>query len=152
MTDRPSHLVVGLIAKRRELAGVIVELERQLAQHRADLTHIDGVLRVLVTKLDPETIKPRRVYRRSLYFERRELSRLILAVLRTATEPLTVDTLAERAMIEKGFDLTDAILCASIRGQVRLALGRLNRGGAAENVGTRRAAKWKLGALSQGIP
>jgi hypothetical protein len=81
MTERHSHLVTGLIAKRRELAGVIAELERQLAQHRTDLTHIDGVLRVLATNRDPESIKPKRVYRRSLYFERRELSRLILAVL-----------------------------------------------------------------------
>jgi hypothetical protein len=62
IAERPSHIVASLIAKRRELAGVIAELERQLAQHRADLTHIDGVLRVLATDLDPECIKPKRVY------------------------------------------------------------------------------------------
>jgi hypothetical protein len=66
VSERPSHLVAGLIAKRRELVGVIAELERQVAQHRADLTHIDGVLRVLATNLDPESIKPKRLYRRSL--------------------------------------------------------------------------------------
>jgi hypothetical protein len=60
MTERPSHIVAGLITKRAELAGVIAELERQRAQDRADLTHIDGVLRVLASDLDPETIKPRR--------------------------------------------------------------------------------------------
>jgi hypothetical protein len=104
-----------LIAKRRELAGVIAELERQPAQHRADLTHIDGVLRVLASNLDPATITPKRVYRRNLYFGRNELSRLILAALRTAAEPLSVNDLAERAMTEKGFDLADAILRAAIR-------------------------------------
>jgi phage terminase large subunit-like protein len=37
------------IEKRRELAGIIDELQRQVDQHRADLTHIDGVLRVLAS-------------------------------------------------------------------------------------------------------
>jgi hypothetical protein len=84
-----SQIVAGLIAKQAELAGVIVELQRQIDQHRADLSHIDGVLRILATDLDPETIRPKRPYRRTLYFERRELSRLTLAGLRTAAEPLT---------------------------------------------------------------
>jgi hypothetical protein len=144
MTERPSHLVAGLITKRRELAGIIGDLERQLAQHRADLTHIDAVLRVLATNIDPETIKPKRHYRRALYFERRELSRLILAALRIAAEPLTVDVLAEQAMMEKGFDLTDAILRTTIRHQVKSAIRRLQRSGAVENVGIRRAGKWML--------
>jgi hypothetical protein len=144
MTERPSHLVAGLIAKRRELAGIIAELERQLAQHRADLTHIDGVLRVVATDLDPESIKPKRIYRRSLCFARKELSRLILAPLRTAAQPLSVDNLAGRAMTEKGFNLEDAILRAAIRNQIGLTLKRLHRGGTIENVGTKRVSKWKL--------
>jgi hypothetical protein len=102
------------------------------------------VLRVLATNLDPETIKPKRPYRRALCFERRELSRLILAALGIATEPLTVDVLAERSMTEKSFDLTDAILRTAIRHQVKSAVRRLHRGGTVENVGTRRASKWKL--------
>ena len=46
------HVVSGLIEKRRELAGIIDELQRRLDQHRADLTHIDGTLRVLASDLD----------------------------------------------------------------------------------------------------
>jgi hypothetical protein len=83
-----------------------------LREHRGDLTHIDGVLRVLATDLDPESIKPKRIYRRSLHFARNELSRLCLAVLRIATEPLSLDDLTNRAMIEKGFDQADANLRA----------------------------------------
>ena len=47
VTASKKHVVSGLIEKRRELAGIIDELQRQLDQHRADLTHIDGTLRVL---------------------------------------------------------------------------------------------------------
>jgi hypothetical protein len=75
VTQSKDHVVSGLIEKRRELAGVIDQLQRQLDQCRADLTHIDGVLRVLATDLDPETIRPKRVYRRNRYFARNELSR-----------------------------------------------------------------------------
>jgi hypothetical protein len=85
MTD---HVVSGLIAKRAELAGIIDKLQRQLDQHRADLTHIDGVLRVLATDLDPETIRPKRAYRRNRYFARNELSRLCLGMLRTVSGEL----------------------------------------------------------------
>src|SRR6266566_2127738 len=84
MTAGKDHIVAGLIAKRAELAGVIDQLQHQLDQHRADLTHIDGVLRILASDLDPETIRPKRVYRRNRYFARNELSRLCLGVFRTA--------------------------------------------------------------------
>jgi hypothetical protein len=139
-----SPIVAGLIAKRAELAGIIAQLQRQIDQHRADLAHIDGVLRILASDIDPEAIKPKRAYHRTRYFEGRELSRLILAALRTATEPLSIGDLAGQAMTAKGFDLADAILRASICHQVGLAARRLHRDGTIENVGTRRTTKWRL--------
>jgi hypothetical protein len=63
----------------RELAGIIDELQRQLDQHRADLT--------------------KRAYRRNRYFARNEFSRLCLGVLRTAAgEPLSTDDIAGRVI------------------------------------------------------
>jgi hypothetical protein len=142
------HVVAGFIEKRRELAGVIDKLQRQLDQYRADLTHIDGALRVLATDLDPETIRPKRLYRRNRYFARNELSRLCLGVLRTAAgEPLSTDDIAGRVIAAKGFDAGDAILRAAIREQVGSTVKRLNRDGAIENIGARRASKWKLSVL-----
>jgi hypothetical protein len=142
MTD---HVVSALIAKRAELAGVIDQLQRQLDQHRADLTHIDGVLRVLAADLNPETIRPRRVYRRNRYFARNELSRLCLGVLRTATnELLSTDDIAGRVIVAKHFDTGDIILRAAIREQVGSTVKRLHKQGAIENVGAGRASKWKL--------
>ena len=139
------HVVAGLVEKRRELAGIIDVLQRRLDQHRADLTHIDGVLRVLTTDLDPETIRPKRVYRRNRYFARNELSRLCLGVLRTAAgELLSTDDITGRVIAAKGFDSGDAILRASIREQVGSTVKRLHRNGAIENVGAGRASKWKV--------
>jgi hypothetical protein len=67
------------------------------------LMHIDGVLRVFSTDLDPETIRPKRVYLRNRYFARNELSRLCLGVLRTAAgELLSTDQIAGRVIAAKG--------------------------------------------------
>ena len=59
MTD---HIVSRLTTKRAELARLITDLEREIDQYRADLTHIDGALRVLSADLDPESIPPRQRY------------------------------------------------------------------------------------------
>jgi hypothetical protein len=145
MTASRDHVVSRLIEKRRELAAIIDELQRRLDQHRADLTRIDGALRVLATDLDPETIRPKRVYRRNRYFARNELSRLCLGVLRTAAgEMVSTDDIAGRVIVAKGFDAGDAILRAAIREQVGSTVKRLHRTGTIENIGAGRASKWKL--------
>jgi hypothetical protein len=77
------HVISALREKRARVSAVIERLQRQLDQHRADLTHIDGVLRLFVPDDDPELIRPKRSYaRRARYFARNELSRLIMDVLR----------------------------------------------------------------------
>jgi hypothetical protein len=149
MTASRDHVVAGLIEKRHELAGIIDQLQRQLDQHRADLTHIDGVLRVLASDLDPETLRPKRAYRRNRYFARNELSRLCLGVLLTASgELLSTDDITVRVITAKGFDAGDAILRAAIREQVGSIVKRLHRNGTIENIGARLGSKWKLAGSS----
>jgi hypothetical protein len=118
---RASHgLSEGLIEKRRELAGIIDELQRQLDQHWADLTHIDGVLRVLAIDLDPDKIKPKRIYRRNRYFA------------------------PSRVISAKGFDAGDAVLRVAIKEQVGDVVKRLHRRGEVEKVGRGRSIRWRL--------
>jgi hypothetical protein len=120
-------------------------MQRQLDQHRADLTHIDGVLRILASDLDVETIKPKRAYRRNRYFARNELSRICLDMFRTAAgEPLNADDIAGRVIATKGFDTADAILRAAIRDQVSSIVKRLHRRGEVEKVGRGRTVRWRL--------
>jgi hypothetical protein len=120
-------------------------MQRQLDQHRADLTHIDGVLRILASDLDVETIKPKRAYRRNRYFARNELSRICLDMFRTAAgEPLNADDIAGRVIATKGFYTADAILRAAIRDQVSSIVKRLHRRGEVEKVGRGRTVRWRL--------
>ncbi len=65
------HVISALREKRALIAGLIEKLERKLEQHRADLTHIDGVLRLFQPDRDPGEIKSKRTYaRRTRYFAR----------------------------------------------------------------------------------
>ena len=40
------HVVAGLIEKRRELAGIIDQMQRQLDQQRGHLQHLDAGLAI----------------------------------------------------------------------------------------------------------
>jgi hypothetical protein len=142
---RRDPVVSRLIAKRAELAGIVAQRQRQIDQDRADLTHIDGVLRILATDLDPETIRPKRRYRRTRYFGRNELSRLCLSAFRIAAgKPLSTSDIADYVIKAKGFDAADALLRAEIRDQVGSIMKRLHREGAIANIGAGRASKWRL--------
>jgi hypothetical protein len=141
MTD---HTVARLTAKRAELARLATELEQELDQCRADLTHIDGVLRVLRADLDPTTIPTRRRYERTRYFGRNELSRLCMDTLRTADEPLTAAEITIRMMTVKGLDARDARLRAAIRVQAGAVLKRLHRQRIATPSGKGVGATWRL--------
>jgi hypothetical protein len=80
MTD--PHVISALREKRALVAGLIEKLEHKLEQQRADLTHIDGVLRLFQPDRDPGDIKPKRTYtRRTRYFARNELARLCMDAL-----------------------------------------------------------------------
>jgi hypothetical protein len=140
------HVISALREKRALVAGLIEKLERKLEQHRADLTHIDGVLRLFQPDRDPGDIKPKRTYaRRTRYFARNELSRLCMNALRAADgAPLTTDDIAGRIIEAKGFDTADAALRKAV-GEQSLALMRLFRKrGMAEQIGLGRGVRWKL--------
>jgi hypothetical protein len=148
MTDLSNDPAVSrLIAKRMELARIVAELEKELDRHRADLTHIDGALRVLRAGLDPSLLRPRRRYRRMQYFGHNELSRLCLNTLRLAgDEPLTSKEITIRIMTAKNLEGRDESLFAAVRVQVGAVLKRLNRKQIAAPSGKGVGATWRLTA------
>ena len=139
------HALSRLIAMRGELAGVVAELERELDKRRADLSHIDGTLRLMRANLDPTAIPPKRPYRRSRYFTRNELWRLSMNTLRLAAgEPLTAEEITLRIMTAKGLDARDESLLSAVRVQVGSVLKRLHRRQVAAPSGKGKGATWRL--------
>src|SRR3954453_7621159 len=101
------HVVAALRDKRAELSGAIVDLEKSIGQHRADLLHVDAVLRLFAPEFEPATIPPRAVRRPNSWLKPGELARLVLDVLRTAPAALTVREITGQVMERHGLDPQD---------------------------------------------
>jgi hypothetical protein len=140
------HIISALPEKRALIAGLIEKLERKLEQHRADLTHIDGVLRLFQPDRDPGEIKAKRTYvRRTRYFARKELSRLCMDALRAADGALmATDEVAGRIIEAKSFDAADAALRKAIGEQALALLRSFRKRGTVEQIGIGRGVSWKL--------
>ena len=139
------HIISALREKRALVAGLIERLERKLEQHRADLTHIDGVLRLFQPDRDPDEIKPKRTYaKRTRYFARNELARLCMGVLRDTSGLITTDEIAAQVIAAKGFEAADSTLRASIRDQLLTVLRTARKRGTVEQIGLGRGVRWKL--------
>ena len=139
------HVISALRERRALVAGLIEKLERKLEQHRADLTHIDGVLRLFQPDRDPDEIKPKRTYaKRTRYFSRNELTRLCMGVLWGASGLVTTDEIAAQVIAAKGFETADNTLRAAIRDQLLTVLRAARKRGTVEQIGLGRGARWKL--------
>ncbi len=95
------HVVSALRDKRSEVSGLIADLERRIAQQRADLVHVDAVLRLYAPDLEAASIAVRAVRRDHGWFKRGELSRLVLDVLRITPVPMTLKAIATEVMARR---------------------------------------------------
>jgi hypothetical protein len=118
------HVVASLKDKRAELSGSIADLEKRIGQHRADLLHVDAVLRLFAPEFEPATILPRAVRRPNGWFKPGELARLVLEVLRTALMALTVREITAQIMERREVDPRDARTAELLRKLVSNALNR----------------------------
>src|ERR1700680_3857054 len=140
------HVISALREKRALVAGLIEKLERKLEQHRADLTHIDGVLRLFQPERDPGEIKAQRTYvRRTRHFARNDLSRLCMDALRDADGALlTTEAIAGKIIETKGFDGGDAAQRKAISEQCLGLIRSFRKQGTIEQIGLGRGARWKI--------
>ena len=118
------HVVAALKDKRAELSGNIADLEKRIGQHRADLLHVDAVLRLFAPDLEPAAILPKAVRQPSGWFRPGELARMVLDVLRTAPAALTVREITMQIMERRGLDPQDARTAELLRKLVSNALNR----------------------------
>ena len=118
------HVVGALRNKRAELAGLVGQLEKQLVQQRANLTHLDATMRLFDPDTRPQGIRPKQQRERSAWFRQGECLRLIYDELRDAAQPVTTRELAERIMRLKAMPTTDDRRRELVQ---KTLLGSLNR-------------------------
>lgn len=101
------HVISALRNKRAELAGMLRQLEQQLARQRAGLAHLDATMRLFDPDIRPNEIRPKQPRVHNAWFARGECLRLIYDQLREATQPVTTRELAERIMRLKAMPTAD---------------------------------------------
>jgi len=139
------HVVTALRAKRAEISGHVHDLERKLARHRASLAAIDATMRLYAPSLDPDTIPPKRTYRRTRYFAKGELSRLVVSALRLANgKPMTTAAITSAIVAEKGFPIGEGALSEAVTDMVLTVLRRLSKRETVAKSGATRNAQWAL--------
>jgi hypothetical protein len=139
---RSTYIISALREKRARVSAIVARLERQLDQHRADLTHIDGVLRLFEPENDPETARMRGAPGTSRGTNSPGFCREALR----EGELLSTDELAARVIEGKGFGAADAVPRGAIREQVLTTLRAFRRGETVEQIGLGRGVRWKLAA------
>jgi hypothetical protein len=139
------HVISSLIRKRREIAGEIAEIEKQAAQKRADLAHVNAVLRLYDPKAITEEVRPKQLAFRQRFFGNGELSRHCLNQLREAEGlAISADDIAIAAMKAKGMPLGDDPLRQKLVSTTLAALKRLTGRGAIAKIGQGVGARWRL--------
>jgi hypothetical protein len=138
------QVVTTLTDRRARLAGEVRKLEERLGQARANLIHIDAVIRIFDPAYNPELITPKETRERSGWFENGEMPRLVLDTLRAATEPLTVRQISLAIAERRGFDPADKALLTVIDKRVDRSMRRHKRG-LLEKIGTAGVAgRWRI--------
>jgi hypothetical protein len=100
------HVATALIEKRRELAGKIEDLQRQLKATVTDLDHVEASLRLFVPDIDLTEYGPRPVPPPHAAFKG-EVTRIVLDTIRKAGRPLSTMDLTRAVMGERGLPFDD---------------------------------------------
>jgi hypothetical protein len=137
---------------RADAAFRVGELEKQTEAARADLIHIDAVIRMLAPHLDPDDIPERqRRPRRLEYFAHGEISRRILDGLRPG-EPMPAIEITRKALADKGLSFEDRLVRTEFCRRITMQLQHMARKGTVERVGFGRGVRWRLAPSEPGFP
>jgi hypothetical protein len=144
-----SHVISALRLKRAEISGYIHDLEKRIARQRGNLANLDATIRLFSPGTNPDAIPAKRPYRRTRYFARNELSRLVMDALRLATGPLAATDIATATMRVKGAAEDHAVFKAIVAERVLNVLRGLAKRGEVVRTGTSRNAQWAVASLTE---
>ena len=141
------HVISALRDKRAEISGEILKLEKDIAQRRAKLMHLDATLKLFAPDMVLHTIRPKRPNgRKTSWFGHGERSRLVLSALRTAEGALTAREITGLLMADKNLDPSDLQVWDAIQKTVLAMLAGGNRKGVIQRIegGLGEAVSWRI--------
>ena len=145
-----SHVMSGLIAKRCDLAGELVQFEKEIKRISAGMEALDVAIKLFDPDYDLRKLKAKRKFNRNTFFKNGEASRLILDLLRTTDRPLNTVELAYGAAKAKGINLETANQNA-LKACILTVLSRLRTNGTIMEVGRgdNQTIRWSLSSGNQ---
>jgi predicted transcriptional regulator len=139
-----ANLVKTLLRKRRDIAFHVTEIERQAEAVRADLVHIDAVIRMFAPDIAPDALPKRERHPRRLdYFAHGEITRRIYDMMRGGGTVAAI-AVAKRAIEEKGLSFEDRRVRTEFCRRITMQLNHMRRERKVEKIGMGRGVKWKL--------
>jgi hypothetical protein len=102
-----AFVVSGLVKRRADLAGEIERTHDALRKMVQDLENLDATILQFEPDFRVEAIKPKAFRPPKDWANRGEMSRIVLSILRQASEPLTSRDIAMEMLIERALDKSD---------------------------------------------
>lgn len=126
MTD---YVLVGLVKRRAQLTGDIERTHDALRKMVADLESLDATIRQFDPSHNVEAIRPKAFRPPKDWANRGEMSRIILSILRLASEPMTTRDIAVELLVMRALDRSDVRLLRLMTKRVGVALRGQRDGG-----------------------
>jgi len=123
MTD---YVLTGLVKRRAELAGEIEATHDRLRTLVTNLEHLDAAILQFDANYELTTIRPRAFRPPKDWAKRGDMTRIVLDILRQASEPLTTRDIAFELLTQRALDRGDRRLLRLMTKRVGVAL-RLQR-------------------------
>jgi hypothetical protein len=120
MDHKPA--LYALVRLHAELGGKIKDNKRQALKLRADMKHVEAVLKMLEPGFSARSISARRRYNPNPLFPRGHIARAALGVLKDATVPMTAEEIAVALVRSKGVQNPDKVLMQRMYGAVEASL------------------------------
>lgn len=135
-----SQTVIQLRDKQAELQDAVSYLEGKLTEARADLIHVNAVLRLFELGPDAREQFPAHI-NLSRMFAKGELVALSQCALRGADGPMTTRDIAAFVIAEKGWDQKDPILRKGVAHRLVHTLSKAMRRGAVASPGYQKGVR-----------
>jgi hypothetical protein len=119
MTD---YVLTGLVKRRAELTGEIEALHTKLSGLLRDLEVLDATILQFDPSHQVETIKPKAFRPPADWAHRGQMSRVVLSILRQASEPMTARDVALELLVSRALDREDQKLLRLMGKRVGVAL------------------------------
>jgi hypothetical protein len=137
-----AFVLSGLVKRRAELAGDIEKAHESLV---LDLENIDATILQFDPTFKVEAIKPKAFRPPKDWSNRGQMTRIVLSILRQASEPLTSRDIALELLVQRALDKNDQRLLRLMTKRVAVALrGQKDKGAVLAERGPGQYMIWQI--------